>query len=140
MEEILVSESFITLLSFSQPIEANVAKGRLESEGVEVVLLDEHTVNINWLYSNAIGGVKLQVRESEVEKAQEILSRLDEEEVSPEEESDDELTHCPSCNSTNVTYELFSKRLFFLSWLLLNFPLPFVKRSWRCKECDHHWK
>lgn len=33
----------------------------------------QYTIGINWLYSNALGGVKLQVMEADAEKARDIL-------------------------------------------------------------------
>ena len=50
-----------------------VIRGRLESEGIECFAQDELMAQANPLYSNAIGGIKLQVRSSDVERASEIL-------------------------------------------------------------------
>ena len=44
--------------------EAMLFKGKLESEGIEVFLQDENTINTDPLLSNAIGGVKLLVRKT----------------------------------------------------------------------------
>jgi len=52
-------KDWVTLLTFTYPHEAHLAKGRLESEGIEVQITDELTVQAYNLYSNAIGGVKL---------------------------------------------------------------------------------
>ncbi|MGJ3255801.1 MAG: DUF2007 domain-containing protein [Alcanivorax sp.] len=46
----------ITVARFSMPDEAHIAKSRLESEGIPAFVADEHTVGMNWLYSNAMGG------------------------------------------------------------------------------------
>ena len=46
---------------------------RLEDEGIECLVPDEFTVIMNPLYSNAVGGVRLQVRESDIERAKEVL-------------------------------------------------------------------
>ncbi len=63
----------ITIATFNQPIEAHVLKGKLESEGIPCFLVDELTVQTYHLYSNAIGGVKLQVDVENAEKALKIL-------------------------------------------------------------------
>ena len=62
-----------TVISFTYPHEAHLAKGKLESEGVEVFMKDELTVQVHNFYSNAIGGVKLQVRGSDFETAHRVL-------------------------------------------------------------------
>ena len=70
-----MSGRLITIASFSQPIEAHLTKTRLEADGIECFIFDEHIVRMNWLYSNAIGGVKLQVKEPDVERSIEILQQ-----------------------------------------------------------------
>lgn len=63
----------ITIASFDHPIEANLAKTRLEAEGIECVLTNEHIAGMNWVWAPTIGGVGLQVRESDARRALEIL-------------------------------------------------------------------
>lgn len=64
---------WITVISFTYPHEAHLAKASLESEGIEVRIKDEFTAQVHNFYSNAIGGVKLQVQKEEVEKALLVL-------------------------------------------------------------------
>lgn len=66
-------KNFITILTFTHPTELAIIRGRLESEGIETFVQDELTAQTNPLYSNAIGGVKLQVKDEDFELATEIL-------------------------------------------------------------------
>lgn len=135
-----MSEELVTIATFSMAIEADLARAKLESEGIECFLADEHTVTVNWLYSQAVGGVKLQVKEADAQRAIGVLkeSRITKD---IENQADEfEGYYCPRCNSTDVHYEKFSRRLVFASWLLLRFPLPFLKRQWKCKNCGYQWK
>lgn len=66
-------ENWTTVISFTYPQDAYLAKGKLESEGIEVILKDELTTQVNNFYSNAIGGVKLLIKETDVETATLIL-------------------------------------------------------------------
>lgn len=66
-------DTLITAITFTFPHEAHFAKAKLESEGVEVFIKDEMTVQVHNFYSNAIGGVKLQVRSAEFDTAHRIL-------------------------------------------------------------------
>ncbi|NLC49293.1 MAG: DUF2007 domain-containing protein [Bacteroidales bacterium] len=66
-------DHLITVISFTYPHEAHLAKGKLQSEGVEVFIKDEMTTQVNNFYSNAIGGVKLQVRSADFDIAHSIL-------------------------------------------------------------------
>lgn len=67
------SNHFVTVLIVHYSHETAIIRGRLEAEGIECNLVDELTVQVNPLYSNAVGGVKLQVRESDFEKTYNIL-------------------------------------------------------------------
>lgn len=66
--------SWITVARFSLPFEAHVARARLDSEGITAMVVDEHTINMQWLYSDAMGGVRLQVEEPDAERASAILA------------------------------------------------------------------
>lgn len=65
--------NLITVKTFTYPHELAIIQGRLESEGIECFVLDELTAQVNPFYSNAIGGIKLQVKESDLERTIEIL-------------------------------------------------------------------
>lgn len=66
------SESLVTLGSFPDALQAHLVKTKLESEGIECFLLDE---SVTWLYPQALSGVKVQVYESDLERARDILDR-----------------------------------------------------------------
>ncbi|MFT5450914.1 MAG: hypothetical protein ACI9N9_000394 [Enterobacterales bacterium] len=53
--------SQIQIASYSFPHEANIAKASLEAAGIPASIADEYTINMDWLYSNALGGVRLFV-------------------------------------------------------------------------------
>jgi len=66
-------ENWIEIISFTYPHEAHLAKIKLESEGIQTKIKDELTAQVNNFYSNAIGGVKLFVKESDSKRTLEIL-------------------------------------------------------------------
>ena len=68
---------WITVLTVSYPQQLWVIRTKLESEDIECFIKDELTVQSYNLYSNAVGGVKLQVIEEDVERARKILEELD---------------------------------------------------------------
>ncbi len=68
-----MTDKFITVLTVTYPHELAIIKGLLESEEIECRIQDELTTQVNPLLSNAIGGVKLQVNEKDLEKTVEIL-------------------------------------------------------------------
>ncbi len=61
------------ILTFTYPYEAHIVKSKLESENIPTQIRDELTVQADILHSNAIGGVKLLVKEKDYDKALKIL-------------------------------------------------------------------
>ena len=54
--------NLILLRQFRDLPEALLAKGSLDSAGIETFLADDNTVRVDWLWSNLLGGIKLLVR------------------------------------------------------------------------------
>ena len=123
----------VTIASFSFPYEAQIARGKLESEGVPAVVADEHTINMQWLYSDAIGGVKVQVPGHFVDQARQVLG-ADYSEALVAEQGDDKLL-CPQCGSDKTELLIKGKRMAFLLFLILLFPFWPHRRQIKCRDC-----
>ena len=65
--------SWKTVTIYTYPTDAHIARAKLETQGIEVYLKDELTIQTYNFSSNAIGGVKVQVPEENYELAKEIL-------------------------------------------------------------------
>lgn len=64
----------VTVARFDLMPLAHIAKGSLEAEGIPCHIADEHLVQTDWLYSIAVGGIKLQVDEEFAERALAVLA------------------------------------------------------------------
>lgn len=64
---------WVTVMTFVLPYESYVARSLLEAEGILVFVQDEILSHVHNFYSQAVGGVKLQVPDDRVEEAVEIL-------------------------------------------------------------------
>jgi Putative prokaryotic signal transducing protein len=64
----------IPIRRFRDLPQALVAKGVLDSAGVKCFLSDENTVRMDWMWSNALGGVRLWVREDDLPDAATLLA------------------------------------------------------------------
>jgi hypothetical protein len=71
-----MSQSLVTVATFDSPPEAELARNRLEEEGISALLVDAETVGTLWYVGTALGGVKVQVEEADAPRARAILSRL----------------------------------------------------------------
>lgn len=129
-----MTENLVTIGRYSTPYEANMVKSQLESAGIPAFVADEYTVGMNWLYSNALGGVKVQVPESLASEAQNILAS----ETEPSETCESDAINCPVCKSIN-TEDFLDKRNSFLTWMLLGLPLLLPTEKKRCNNCGYRW-
>ncbi len=73
-EERAEFRSLVVIRTFWNLLEAELAKGLLDSAGVEAFLFDDNMVRLDWFNANALGGVKLRVDASNVEAANRILN------------------------------------------------------------------
>jgi DNA-directed RNA polymerase subunit RPC12/RpoP len=130
-------EQFQLLRRFQYSSEAIIYQGKLESQGIEVFLRDNHIIDTNPLYSNAVGGVKLYVRTEDVEKANQIL-----EEVSLYSVDDNnEPLKCPNCGAEQVEMETSIRgwKTFFNVILLGFLALILEKHKYKCEVCKHEF-
>lgn len=137
------TENYQTLLTVTYPHELAVIQARLEAEGIEFDVKNEHITQMNPFYSNAVGGVKLQVKEIDFQRAEAILKEdlsTETEESSIESIPDSNAIKCPSCGSYEVSKPRLSPAVFAISILLLGFPLPFMSRICHCFDCGLDFK
>ena len=66
----------VTIATYDKTTEADVAKVYLEFSGISVYLIDYHMVGLDWLRASALGGIKLQVSEKDVDYAMSMLDKL----------------------------------------------------------------
>lgn len=128
----------VTLRKFRDLPEALLAKGSLESAGIECSLADDNMVRLDWFYSNAIGGIKLLVNRDDLEAAEQVLTSPIPENFEAEGAGAYEQPKCPKCGSLDVNFQE-SDPAAYLS-LAVSVPLPFRRRAWRCRACNAEWE
>ena len=130
----------VTLEHFRDMPEALLAKGKLESAGIHSMLADGNLVRMDWLLSNAIGGIRLQVDQRDLESARAVLN-----EPIPVELGDEALggpflqPRCPRCYSLDIGFEGIDRFWTYGLWLLLSFPIRVRKGNWKCYTCGVEW-
>jgi hypothetical protein len=103
-EDAVEFDKFVTLRQFRDLPEALLAKGSLESAGIEALLADDNLIRLDWFYSNLVGGIKLKVRFEDAEAANEILNQPIPETVDVEGVGEYEQPKCPRCQSLDVSF------------------------------------
>ncbi len=66
-------DELVTVARFYYYAEAYLWKAKLESEGIWSFIADEHILTTQWLYSLAVGGIKLKVRQFDAAEATRII-------------------------------------------------------------------
>ena len=125
----------ITIRQFRDLPEALLAKGSLESAGIECFLADENLVRLDWFISNFIGGIKLRVRPNDAENARKILDEPILEGLYVHGVGLYEQPRCPRCQSLDVSYQELDKPVS----AFLRVPIPLQREGWRCRSCDAQW-
>lgn len=132
------TRDMVTIRKFRDLPEALLAKGSLDSAGIECALADDNLVRMDWFYSNAIGGVKLLVNAGDAAEAQQLLSQPIPDSLDVTGVGDFEQPKCPKCGSLDVSFRK-SQPAAYLS-MALNVPIPFRERAWHCHSCDVEWE
>jgi len=134
-----VEDKLVTILTFDNPVEANIIKTLLENNDIYCFLADESLLDINPLYSNALGRIKLQVKEGETDTAKRVLEESDYDFKFHRQGDNIHVQPCTKCNSRKVYPERAGLLRILLSIPLLCIPIIFRKRKWRCYNCNYSW-
>ena len=129
----LTYEPLVTVRSFIMPYEADIVLSLLESEEINAFLMDYQTIYIKWFYSIALGGVKLQVHEQDVELANEIIGSAIIAGKEQALEYRDLL--CPNCHSDKTMPVVRGRLWSVVTWLIISMPLvwPWIRQ--KCNSC-----
>ena len=132
-----MAEVLQTVARFVWWQDAFLARGLLESHGIPAIVTDHNTVRMDWHYSNAIGGVRLQVPFAQADAARTVLSSEDLNWASEELQQD--CDPCPACKSQRTRVVWTRRRHAYLSWLLIGLPLWRMRISMECDNCGADW-
>ncbi len=137
----------VTIGSFINPWDAYLTKGKLEDEGIPAFITDEYHVWANWIYAQALGGVKVQVTEENAVVANKILNSVANGQYAKALKSeypdlDMDANTCPNCGSKKYKSRMPVGFLLLaiLSLGLFSIIFPLRRDSHECARCGHVWK
>ncbi len=117
--------------------EAYSVQAVLRAFGVESYLIDENTIRIKWIWSAAVGGIKVRIAEEDLDTATDILST---ELVDPKDKAlfANAWGPCPHCGGGDSRY--FPNVI--PAYLLHYFFVPFLRpiRRYKCLGCGRFWR
>ncbi|MCW3089233.1 MAG: hypothetical protein JWP81_302 [Ferruginibacter sp.] len=124
--------NLVTVRTFDNYFSANIMLTKLHAAGIECYLKDEYTVTIDPILTNAIGGIKLVVKNSDEASVKEILKQYDAEYL--------KAATCPKCGSNHFVYLAKPGTVNYLTaiftWIFSSYA---VARDYvyRCEKCGY---
>lgn len=127
--------ALVTVRTFYNSFKANIILTKLENEGIACYLKDDVTVMMDPIISNAIGGIKLQVKEEEAEAALALLHQFDEDYM--------QSVKCPKCGNPTITLVNKPGPTNFLTaiftWLFSSYAVT-AEQVYQCGSCGYESK
>lgn len=127
--------TIVTLRSFDNYFLANITLTKLQDAGVECYLKDEHTVTLDPILSNAIGGIKLVVKEADLAEAKKLLQQFDEAYLKS--------VKCPQCGDTAITLVTKPGASNYITaiftWLFSSYAVA-AESIYQCGKCGYESK
>ena len=105
--------------------------GRMQEEGINCWLKDENTVTMSPFLTNAVGGIKLMVAESQADRAFELLKQFRKEKQS--------IIKCKRCGSADVDWVTTPRKA--SNWIGVLFGFLFTSyalsadKVYHCFDC-----
>lgn len=128
--------TFVPLRTFDNYIEANIVMNMLIASGINAHLKDELTITIDPLLSPALGGMKLMVHYSQIERAWELLEDAEQQYLKS--------IPCPVCKAHSLSIVSITKkytcRLSALINMLISGKSVELIKKYQCANCGYDFK
>lgn len=133
------ARQLIAVRRFRDLPEALLAKGAVESAGIECFLADDNLVRLDWFISNFVGGIKLLVDRDNADAAANVLNQPIPEGFDFQGAGDYQQPRCPKCYSLDIAFEELNKPVAYTT-AYFGVPIPFPRKSWKCNTCGRRWQ
>jgi hypothetical protein len=122
----------IIIKTFNNYFLAHIALTRMQADGIECYLLDEHTITLDPMLANPLGGIKLAVKQEDFFVADKLLSAYHLEYMLS--------ATCPQCGSNSFSHipkkEATNYLTAILTWAVSNYAVA-PKYVYVCGNCGY---
>jgi hypothetical protein len=129
----------VTVRRYRDLAEVFVGRSLLESAGIRAWVADERLVQMDWFYSNLIGGMRLQVDESDEAAARQILAEAVPGTIAYGDPEAYVQPTCPKCGSAEITLGGTERGRSLVALYVLAIPVPPGEAAWHCEACGARW-
>ncbi len=141
-------EELVTIAKFSSLGEAKLAQGKLVSAAISAFVCDENMHAMNWHMGMALGGIRLQVPDSQLVRALEVLDDFEPEEpgalgLESDDDEMEEVACCPECESLEIREVANANPRQITLWsgaIPTPEPAAQLTRRWKCLMCGYEWR
>lgn len=130
----------VTIRRYRDLTEAQIAQSLLESEGIQSWIQNENLVRVDWMYSNAVRGIRLQIAQEDESRAKETLDGQTPPTIVFDGKSEFVQPTCPTCGSRDISSIGSVLYPIFASAPVESASLPADGDSWHCNGCDATWQ
>ncbi len=123
----------ITLTTVSYIHDADILCMKLEAAGIKSFIPDENLTSAQPFFANTMCGIRVQVNESDLAAAREILQR-------EYPAACRNPLECPKCKAIAGEPARISTLFVVVSLLLLGIPFLWFRRTCKCRSCGNVWK
>ena len=134
---------FVVVRTYPEPVEAQLDRVRLESEGIRAIVLEP--TGYNPALTAAVGGVRLEVDPADLARAEIILRDPGPDPSDVDEEDDPQEVRCPRCELPYCAFERPKLRglspggAASLLAVVLSSVMAMEPARWHCHRCEHVW-
>lgn len=127
---------FVQIRSFDNYLEANIVLSMLQDANINCHLKDENIITIDPLLSPALGGMKLMVHHSQIERAWELMDNAEQKYLRS--------VSCPVCHAHALKAVSITKKhtckLVAMANMLLTGKSVEVSKIYQCDNCGYDFK
>ena len=134
-----IDQRLVTVRRYRDLSEAIVARAVVEGAGIYCFLQNENVVRLDWQISNFLGGIRLQVAETDAAAAEELLSAPVPASIAMGGEPEYIQPRCPRCDSLDISFEGANRGAALAALYLFSLPAPTGEKRWRCNSCGLLW-
>jgi hypothetical protein len=144
-------DDLVVVARFIFPYQAHMLAGKLEAEGITAYVHGENFMTMNILYNGMAGGVRVEVKQSDLEAANEILKEI-ESNVTPSAELPEAIAVddvkfdlvkgiCPECGTASVYFRSGSlTENIGIAAVVLALSVPVkISHKYFCYTCHYEW-
>lgn len=118
---------FVTVASYTNPVDASIGKSALEARGIATYIQGEHTASMHLPGVDGVSGIELKVSAADFQTATALLQPVESKRFT-----------CPKCSSEDVRPAYNVLHALALELVSRN-PNEIASRR-KCGHCGHKWQ